>query len=362
VPELAEHCVIELEERETTRSRRAVAKADLASNGGRPATDVCIAEATSALPSHVPDDAVRLTLPLSTRHGRLGTFELWKRSEAFSEADRLLAQELGQRIALAIENSLLYREAQKAARQRERVLAVVTHDLRSPLSNILLGASMLATNPQVRAKPVGHDVALRIARAGQRMQRLLRDLLDVTTLETGELVLKPSRHRVADIFDEVADLYEPLAQEKRLTLRIEPPAQPLDVFCDSDRLVQVIGNLLGNALKFTPAGGEISLRAELSPGGLSFVVTDSGPGIAQDAIPHLFEPYWKIDRADRRGAGLGLSIAKALIEAQGGQIWVESVLGRGSAFHFTLPSAFPLVPTVPAAEAAASTTASTTAP
>jgi signal transduction histidine kinase len=169
------------------------------------------------------------------------------------------------------------------------------------------------------------------------MERLIRDLLDATAIEAGTLTIEVEAHDVGSLLSEVAAMQGPLAAQRSLRLTSEVPATRLGVLCDRERVLQVFSNLIGNALKFTPAGGEVSVRAEPCGDEVRFAVSDTGPGIDPEAQRHIFDRYWK-SRSSRAGTGLGLFIVKGLVEAQGGTIEVESAPGTGSVFHFTLPA------------------------
>jgi signal transduction histidine kinase len=177
-----------------------------------------------------------------------------------------------------------------------------------------------------------------IVQAAETMKRLMEDLLDATTLEAGSLQLDPSREQAAPLLEECLELFEPIAARKSVHLRREIPRHLPPVRCDRGRMTQVLSNLVGNAVKFAPEGGVVSVRARRGADHLQLTVADDGPGIAEDQLPHLFDRYWKGTRK-REGAGLGLYIAKGIVEAHGGRIWVESRLGAGTRFHLTIPFA-----------------------
>jgi signal transduction histidine kinase len=177
-----------------------------------------------------------------------------------------------------------------------------------------------------------------IIRSSGRIQRLVRDLLDFGSIEAGRLAVELRRHEPADIVREAVASAEALANDKGLTLRGAVAGRPPPLTCDRDRLLQVLSNLVGNAISATPAGGSVLVRLEPAAHELVFVVVDTGPGIAADELGHLFERNWRSPRAPYRGTGLGLAIAKGIVEAHGGRIWVESEVGAGSAFFFTIPS------------------------
>jgi signal transduction histidine kinase len=223
--------------------------------------------------------------------------------------------------------------ADAATRSRERVLQIVAHDLRSPLTSIqmvtdLIGREAPALEPQLK----------KITRAVERMDKLLVDLVDTTKIERGQLAMSPRPEPVAAILREAGEQYVPQAQAHEIALSIDDGSGEAAVLCDRVRIMQVLGNLIGNALKFTPAGGKVVVAARPRAGMVSFAVTDTGRGIPAQDQPHVFERYW---RGDEKGTGLGLFIARTIVAAHGGQIAVESKVGAGTTFTFTLPAASP---------------------
>lgn len=277
-------------------------------------------------------------VPLVARGGLLGAMALLSSSSShlYDTADVRLAEELARRAALAIENARLYRAAQQATRTRDDVLGVVAHDLRNPLQGILIRASLIATTqdqPEQRREPLEG-----IKQAIRRMDRLIQDLLDVASLDAGRLSLARSRLSVAELVASAVDTQVPLAEAASLTLQLDAASDLPDIDADSDRLLQVFENLIGNAIKFTPPGGVVTAGARREDGDVLFFVADTGPGIAAEHLSHLFDRFWQPTRSDRRGAGLGLPIAKGIIEAHGGRMWVESTPGTGSTFFLTVPA------------------------
>ena len=246
-----------------------------------------------------------------------------------------LAEELGRRAALAVENARLFNEAQQATRARDQMLGVVAHDLRNPLSTMLMASSMLAETLDAAA-PAQKQVAM-VQRAGERMNRLIQDLLDVKRMESGNLAVERAPVSPCALLSEGAESLRPIASAAGVTLTLEVPAELPAVPADRHRVHQVLSNLVGNAIKFTPRGGSIVVRGEDAPGEILVAVEDSGAGIPAEQLPHIFNQFWQGARTDRRGIGLGLAIAKWIVEAHAGRIWVESTLGAGSTFYFTLP-------------------------
>ncbi|HSP81008.1 MAG TPA: ATP-binding protein [Myxococcaceae bacterium] len=296
-----------------------------------------------AEPLHVLGARSAMVVPLLARGRPFGavTFVSARPELRFSPADLSLAQELCQRAAVAVENARLFLEAQRAVRTREEVLAVVSHDLKNPLGSLSLSVQLLR-----RLLPPGEpgermrEHTRAMERSVERMDRLIRDLLDMASLQAGKLKLEPGRYVVEDLVSEGVALLAPLAIQKQVALRVRVEEEG-EVRCDRERIFQVLSNLVGNALKFTPEHGEVTVEAVPQGDVVRFSVRDSGPGIAPEALPHLFEPFWQAKGAAREGTGLGLYITRGLVEAHGGGMWVESEPGRGSTFSFTLPRAGP---------------------
>jgi len=230
--------------------------------------------------------------------------------------------------------SRMYEDAEASIEAREQVLKIVSHDLRNPLHTISMCASLLLDLPMPPEKQGDH--LLRIKRAGERMNRLVQDLLDIAKLEAGRVAISVRPVDVAPLVREAYEMLAPLAAEKGLRLETEVADGLQPIVADEGRVLQVLSNLVGNAVKFTPAGGLITIRAEDAPGGVRFSVADTGVGMTPDQLSKLFGQFWQANPADRRGIGLGLSIAKGIVEAHGGRIWVESTPGAGTTFHFTL--------------------------
>jgi signal transduction histidine kinase len=224
--------------------------------------------------------------------------------------------------------------ARRATAAREEILAVVSHDLRNPLTAIAMGTSLLAETIE---SPTQRKHVAKIANAGSRMQSLIDQLLDVAQFESGKLALHRQHCDVPELFDSVTSLFDVRAADAGIEIHVEPYAAAVDA--DRERIIQVLSNLVANALKFTPRGGRVSLRAQHADAHVRFEVSDTGQGIAADQLPHLFDRYWQGHSRGRGSLGLGLYICKQLVAAHGGEIGVESVASSGSTFWFTLPSA-----------------------
>jgi PAS domain S-box-containing protein len=259
-------------------------------------------------------------------------------SRRYDQRDLDLAEELARRAALAVENARLYHESEQASRSRDQMLGVVAHDLRNPLNTMLMAAEMLADSAPPDSPTRRH--AMIVKRAGERMNRLVQDLLDVKRIESGRLAMEPQRMPAHALLLEAVETLRSLAASASIDLEMENASdeQP-SVWADPHRVQQVFSNLIGNAIKFTPRGGRVVVRCTLEDGALQFEVRDTGPGIPAEHLPHIFGQFWQANRRDHRGIGLGLAIAKGIVEAHGGKIWVESEPGEGSSFFFTLPVA-----------------------
>ncbi len=281
-----------------------------------------------------------LVVPLLVRGRVLGALTLAtaESGRRFDEFDLETARHLGRRAALAVDNARLYQQAREATRLREEVLAVVSHDLKNPLGAVQLSARALG------GKLGGADPRLRrhldiIERSAGRMEHLIADLLDVASIQAGRLAIERREEPVGPLVDEALAIHAPLAADKGVTLRSEASPSGAIVHADHERMLQVLGNLLGNAIKFGGAGAQVVVRAERRAGEVLFSVADTGPGIPADELSHIFEPYWSAARHAKKGTGLGLYISRGIVEAHGGRIWAESTVGVGSAFHFTVPLA-----------------------
>lgn len=279
-----------------------------------------------------------MIVPLLTREQVLGaiTFGVGDSGRHYDLMDLLTAEQLAQRAARTIDNGRLYDKAQRAIRARDEVLAVVSHDLRNPLSTISLSASLLLDESTERRAQPSRFLGV-IKRSADQASTMIKNLLDVSSIEAGHFSVNRSREDVAALMHQAHEFLAPLAEKKSIRLEWDVPNEHLIASADANQLHRVFSNLVGNAIKFTPDGGVVSVRAEEMDGELRFSVTDNGPGIAADQLPHVFDRFWQGRQGDRRGAGLGLSIVRGIVEAHGGRIWVESRPGAGSSFYFTVP-------------------------
>jgi PAS domain S-box-containing protein len=228
------------------------------------------------------------------------------------------------------------RKAEQAVRAREEVLAIVSHDLRNPVAAISLVGHFLRQSGQIDAGRLT-DLADKIQRAVDRMQSLISDLLDFAKMESGTFCVDKHPGALDRVVVAVVDSMKLLAEAKHQTIQIDLLSHLPEIAMDSDRITQVISNLLGNAIKFSPLYGSIRVSARRQPDSVVISITDTGPGIEPENLSKVFERFWRVQETRQGGSGLGLSIARGIVEAHGGKIWAESELGKGSSFLFTLP-------------------------
>jgi PAS domain S-box-containing protein len=298
-------------------------------------------------PSMLPDTTVAvhreaglaprsiMTVPLRARGRTLGALVLAATNDSgrlFGEADLQIAMELASRAALLVDNARLYAEARKAISARDEMVAFVSHDLGNPLAGISMAAASLGRGPYASE----HAATIEsIACASAEMERLLQDLSDVSTIEAGRLSIAQEEVDLADLLSQAQKIIAPQAKSRdaRIETRVAPDVPAVSI--DRHRILQVLLNLIGNALKFGPRGGRVVLGAEQQDDAIRLWVEDTGPGVRPDHLPRVFELFWRADR--RTGAGIGLAVAKGIVEAHGGRIGVTSEIGAGSTFFFTLP-------------------------
>ncbi|HEX6060261.1 MAG TPA: ATP-binding protein [Gemmatimonadaceae bacterium] len=282
-----------------------------------------------------------MSVPLVVRGETLGAITFARTGGArYESADVVFAEELARRAALAVDSARLYHAAQQAVQARDDVLSIVSHDLRNPLSAIAMCANSLLEGNAGELPAPASELAQTIRQSSDWMNRLIQDLLDVSSIEAGQLALERRAVDPIRLALEATVMLEPLAQERAVALREELPDELPRVDADPERVIQVLSNLVGNALKFTPTGGEVVVRAAGENGAVRFTVADSGIGIPAEHLPHIFDRFWQARKgAARAGAGLGLAISKGIVEAHGGRLDVESREGAGTSFSFTLPTA-----------------------
>ncbi|HET7462393.1 MAG TPA: MASE1 domain-containing protein [Longimicrobium sp.] len=273
-------------------------------------------------------------VPLVARERTVGVLTLMRTSagRAYTRGDVALAEEVARRAALYVDNARLFRGLQNEAAARQKVVSMVSHEVRNPLSTILLNATAVLDDGAGSgpARPPLEAVVL----AAEQIRHLVQDLADVTRLEAGSLPVERAVFRPCLVLREAAMLLEPLAARGRIRFEARVPDGLPPVVGDRDRTLQVLGNLVGNAVRHTEADGSILVAAERVDGAVCFSVADTGEGIEPEALAGLFTPLWSGDVPAR---GMGLPLSRAIVEAQGGRIWAESERGKGSRFYFTVP-------------------------
>jgi len=280
-----------------------------------------------------------MTVPLIAGERTLGALTLLATDPArhYGPDQRATAEALGKLAAFAIDNGWLYQTSQRALRARDEILGVVSHDLRNPLSAISMCARVLFESPPPDLD-AQRELYSAILESTALMDRLIQDLLDVSTLESGHLTLRRHPEALHALVSRVMAMLAKPAMERKVSLRadVDRTLPPVDV--DGARIVQVLANLLANAVKFTESGGSVTVSAHADGEAVAVRVSDTGVGVPAEHLPHIFDRYWHARRGTLTvGTGLGLTIARGIVEAHGGQLRAESVVGKGSMFSFTLP-------------------------
>jgi signal transduction histidine kinase len=265
-----------------------------------------------------------------------------RRRGALDPLDVTTLDEIGGRIATAIERVDHYQKAVSAARAREELLSTVSHDLRSPLHTILFSLALLEKSAMSAAPHEARHLA-RIRRTAGYMQHLLADLIDTAKIEADRFLVDREPSAIAPLISDVVEMMLPLASRRsiRLETAVDAAAAGAIVLMDRDRMTQVLTNLLGNAVKFTPEHGSIVVGVERREGEVRLSVHDTGPGIPAKDLGRIFDRFWQARQTAQLGSGLGLFIARGIVLAHGGTIWAESAPGAGSTLYVTLPTAPP---------------------
>ncbi|QSQ27933.1 sensor histidine kinase [Pyxidicoccus parkwayensis] len=281
-----------------------------------------------------------LRLPIRVRGRTLGVLSLVAaRAGRYGPADSILFEVLAHRLSALVDVTLLYQQAQEAVRWREDLLAVVSHDIKTPLMVVRMNTELLKR--AARPDETEHRRLASTLKAVDQMEGLIGGLLDRARLQGMPMPLALQSLSVDGLFQQALEVLRPLIQDKNQLLTVEVGPGASHVRADGARILQVLANLVGNAIKFTPRGGTVALRARREAGQVCIAVEDSGPGIPSQDVPHLFERFWKGRGSGKLGTGLGLSIVKSIVEAHGGALRVESREGHGSTFFFSLPVAEP---------------------
>jgi len=277
-----------------------------------------------------------MIVPLNARGRTLGAIAFAATDDSgrrYGEEDLKIAMDLAARAALLVDNARLYVEARSAIKARDEMIAFVSHDLRDPLQSIAAGAAALRLE---RRRAENTENIESIALACTQMRLLVQDLLDMSLIDAGRLPMQRDGVDLGDLMREAETLFHPQAESRSVRLERVLAADLPPVLIDRHRILQVLSNLIGNALKFVPARGVITIGAERQDDVVRVWVRDTGVGIAAADLPRVFERFWGTDRRAGGGAGLGLAVARGIVEAHGGRIGVDSRPGDGSTFHFTV--------------------------
>lgn len=286
-----------------------------------------------------------LMCPFMARGTLLGAVLFINSRASYSEEDVNFVEEVMGRISIALDNARLYQISLESIRMRDELLRIVSHDLKNPLNSILLNAQLVEKllNGHDKSDERSKMAVKRITAVEKNTDiaiNLIRDLLDNAKLETGGLQMKKTAMDPQDLIPETEHLFQSLAEEKEVTFSVSSHLnRPVKVVCDHERILQVISNLLGNSIRYTPKGGKVDVVLSEKGDAICFSVSDNGTGINEEKKRHIFDKYWRDEESGLMNLGLGLSIAKGVVEAHGGRIWVESERGHGTTFSFTLPYA-----------------------
>jgi PAS domain S-box-containing protein len=362
VPAVADWCIVDLARADGPLARLAVAcadagKAELAGElerdcpgdlrpaGGRPAilsADEPVADDAGAEPPLLRrlGFASCVRVPIAVRGTPWGLITLVSAESGrrYGPADLVLAEELGARVALAIDNAQLFAEAREANRIKDEFLAMVSHDLRGPLQSAIMWLHILHKEHLDEATQL--RALAGIAESVRLQKRLIDDLADVSRIVAGKLAISVELLEPAALVESVLELLRSDAEAKGVRLEAALDRGCGSVAADPDRLQQIVWNLVSNAVKFTPAGGRVAVRVGRMERALEIIVSDTGEGIAPEFLPHVFDPFKQADLAgtSRTGLGLGLAIVRHLVERHGGTVGVESPgIGRGATFTVRLP-------------------------
>jgi len=290
-------------------------------------------DARALLDTTAPNLAIACERESAHQQARRLATEVRRSAQRLESQNATLEQQRG-------ELTRLNAELDRTSRLKDLFLANVSHELRTPLNSIIGFSELLLSENMGPLTEQQRDFLETVARNGRHLLQLISELLDLSKIGAGQLELFREPVALADAMREAATSVHALVQAHRHTLSLEPPPAPLTVSADPTRLRQVLLNLLSNAIKFTPDGGSVTLGARPEPGHVRVWVTDSGIGIAPEDQPKLFREFVQLDASPARrfeGTGLGLALCKRLVELHGGTLGLESALGRGSTFWFTLP-------------------------
>lgn len=282
-----------------------------------------------------------ISVPVKARGHSLGAVSLcFNDSGRIFDLDALpFCEEFANTLALSLDKARLYKEARDAIGIREDVLAMVSHDLQNPLSVIMMSLKSIQKLDLYdrHAKEKINKATARIKRSSELMQGLIERILDFAKIQAGTFAVDFKSHSTKNLLDDFVESARLLAEEKSIKITIDIDENIPHILCDKGRFIQIMSNLVGNAIKFTPKGGKIMIQARRLEHQVLFTIEDTGTGMSAEELPHIFDRFWQVEHSSKHGVGLGLAIVKGIVEAHSGKIWVESAKGVGTSFHFLIP-------------------------
>ncbi|OFZ81216.1 MAG: hypothetical protein A3K03_11900 [Bdellovibrionales bacterium RIFOXYD1_FULL_44_7] len=285
-----------------------------------------------------------MTVPLIVRNSIIGALTfISDQKTRYTENDLPLAYSIARNAALAVDNARLYKTMQKAVKEREEVISILSHDLKNPLSAIQLNTDVLkrlaSSEMEDTTQPVIRQLFANISIASSRIMHLITDLLDTAKIESGVIPVEKKPNKIGEILNDALQVLSVLAEEKGIRLETNVENANTEVACDRERILQLFSNLIENAIKYSAKNSKIIISfSSKDADQLLGCVEDNGPGISKENLPHIFDRFWQARNNRKPGSGLGLAIAKGIVDAHGGKIWAESVVGKGSKFYFSLPT------------------------
>lgn len=252
----------------------------------------------------------------------------------------VVLRDITERKRFVDENAQLVRDLLGSVAARDDMLSIVSHDLRNPVNAVKMLAAAILRSDETAAlpEPVAEHAAVML-QAALQMDALIQDLLDVSKLESGRMAVQPRVVSMAELVADSIDVLRPSAEQAGVVISTSFPDRLPDVDVDPARITQVLANLISNGIKYSPHGGEVRVSAVADEDVVRVSIEDNGVGIAAAELPRVFDRFWQSKRTNRSGAGLGLTIARGLVRAHGGRIWIESTVGTGTTVHFTVPRA-----------------------
>ena len=300
------------------------------------ASDAVAVSKDHPLASCLESEAEPLCVPLRNGEALVAVVCLaWREPQLLEQISYEQLMLLAGHAAVALAEQITQDSLMRSLHSRDEILGIVAHDLRNPLNVIAAASSSLHMRlPDLLSRrPVE-----RIMRAAQRAEHLIRDLLDINAIESGQFSIEKSELDSTSTILSAVESQQGLAASSSVILATDLSPELPSIDADEERILEVLENLLGNAVKFTPASGTVTVGASARAGEVTIWVRDNGPGLEPEQLPHLFDRFWQGTRGDRRGAGLGLTICRAIVEAHGGRIWAESTIGEGTTVLFTVPT------------------------